>query len=137
MKTNKIRLVAMLVLGGLLACGSVAFAQDAAPQAKKGRGRMPTLEQLTTELKLTNKQKPKVDAVLKDTQKKQQELRDDTSLSQEDRRTKQTAIRDDANKKMKEILTPDQFQKYQAMRPTGKKGGNNAPATPAPATATQ
>jgi len=124
MKTNKIRLVAMLALGGLLTCGTVAFAQDAAPQAKKGRG--PTIEQLTTELKLTDEQKPKVEAVLKASQDKQRELRADTALSQEDRRTKQTEIRDEQNKKMKEILTPEQFEKYQAMRPAGKKGGKKA-----------
>ena len=124
--------MAMLVLGGLLTCGSVAFAQDAAPQAKKGRG--PSLEQLTTELKLTDEQKPKVEAALKDMMDKQRELRNETD--QEARRTKQTALREELTKKMKEILTPEQFEKYQAMRPAGgKKGGKKAAdaATPAPA----
>jgi Spy/CpxP family protein refolding chaperone len=117
----------MMALGGLLLCGTAAFAQDAAPQAKK-RGGAPTIEQLTTELKLTDEQKPKVEAALKEFQTKSRELRTDTSLSQEDRRTKTTALRDDLNKKMKEILTPEQLEKYQALRPGGKKGKKAADA---------
>jgi len=126
----------MLALGGLLACGAVAFAQDqAAPQPSttqpggKKRGGL-SIEQLTVQLKLTDEQKPKVEAILKDSQKKRQELRADTSLTQEERRAKSTAVMAESSKKLKEILTPEQFEKYQTLRPGGKKGDAKKEAAP-------
>lgn len=132
MKLNQIRWLAALTLGAVLAFGSVAQAQDAAPQAKKRGGGVPSIEQLTTELKLTDEQKPKVEAALKDFQTKNRELRNDTALSAEDRRPKTQALRTDLNKQLKDILTAEQFDKYQTLRPAGKKG-KKADATPAPA----
>jgi len=125
MKLSKLSLVAALALGGLLACGTLAMAQDnggGGGGGKKGGMRGPSMEQLKTELKLTDEQVPKVQALLDDTRKKMTDLRADTALSQEDRRTKMMAIRDEQNTKMKAILTPEQFEKYQAMAASAKKG---------------
>ena len=68
MKLAKLSLIAAMVLGGLLACGNIASAQDngtnAAPGGKKGK-RVTVeqrMERFTTELKLTDDQKPKVKA---------------------------------------------------------------------------
>ena len=119
---NKLSLVAALAVGGLLACATVTSAQDA--PKKKG----PTVEQrvdrMNTELNLTADQKTKVTALFEDSQKKMRELRQDTSLSQEDRREKVRGMREAEDKKLKEILTPEQWEKWQKVRPQGGKGGN-------------
>lgn len=119
---NKLSLVAALAVGGLLACATVTSAQDA--PKKKG----PTVEQrvdrMNTELNLTADQKTKVTALFEDTQKKGRELRQDTSLSREDRQEKMRGMREAEDKKLKEILTPEQWQKWEKVRPQGGKGGN-------------
>jgi Spy/CpxP family protein refolding chaperone len=124
MKLGKLCVLAGLALAVLLAGATMATAQDNNGGGKKGGMRGPSIEQLKTDLKLTDEQVPKVQAVLDDTRKKMQALRDDSALSQDDRRAKMTTIREEQTKKMKEILKPDQFEKYQAMRPAGGKRGS-------------
>ena len=120
MRTIKAGLIARLALCGLLAFTNMATAQDANKEGKKGRMTPERqLEQMTKELSLTDAQKPKVKAVLEETAKKRQES---TGGSGEDRR----ALMENQNKKLKEILTPDQYeklQKLQAERRGGKKKG--------------
>ena len=140
MKLNKITVIAALALGSLLTLGSVVNAQDTTttPPASTppagappggGRGRALNIEQLTTQLALTDEQKTNVQAVLTDSRQKMRDLRNDTSLSTDDRRAKVKTIRDDANAKLKTILTPDQYAKYLTLQP-GRR-----PATPPPAAA--
>jgi Spy/CpxP family protein refolding chaperone len=120
---NKLSLVAALAVGGLLACATITSAQDA--PKKKGPSVEQRVDRMNTELNLTADQKTKVTALFEDTQKKGRELRQDTSLSQEDRRTKARELREAEDKKLKEILTPDQWQKWEKVRPQpGKRGGN-------------
>ena len=122
---SKISLIAAMALGGLVAFSTLATAQDASSSDHKGRkGGMSVeqrMEKLSTELSLTDDQKPKVKAVLEDTAQKMKDL------APEDRRTKGREIMDDQNKKMKEILTADQFKKYEEMMQNmrGKKGGKH------------
>jgi Spy/CpxP family protein refolding chaperone len=123
MKISKLSLAAALALGGLLACSTLASAQDAPKEGKKG-GRMgieQRMERLSSNLNLTDAQKPKVKALLEETQKKSQELRNDTSVPAEEKRPKMRAIMEEEMKKMKEILTPEQWEKYQQMAP-GRRG---------------
>ena len=115
---KKLSLIAAMVLGGLVAASTLANAQDAHKDAKKGgQGGLNVeqrLERLTTQLSLTDDQKPKVKAVLEETSKKMQDPAADKK-----------AIRDEQNTKMKAILTPEQFTKYQEMNQhRGKKGGD-------------
>jgi protein CpxP len=143
MKITKSLIIAALVAGNLVAW-DVARAQDTKtntpppmgqPGGPGGRGmRPPTIEQISEQLALTEDQKPKVKVALDDQQKKMKDLRADTSLSQEDRRTKMKTIRDDSTAKMKEILTPEQFTKYQKMMPAGRNRPGGAGAPPAPTT---
>jgi Spy/CpxP family protein refolding chaperone len=128
---SKLSLIAALTLGGLMACSTLVTAQDAPPaDAKKGGRKQFTVEQqmerMTTQLSLTNEQKPKVKAALEARDKKMQEIRKDTSLDQQARRDKMRPIMEEQNKKMKEILTADQFTKYQEMNQRGKNGGKKA-----------
>lgn len=104
-----------MALGGLVALCNTATAQD-----KGGGKRGPSVEEqmtrMTEELKLTDDQKPKVKAALEDRSKQMQEIRGDTSLSREDRRSKMTSIREATDKKIKDILKPDQREKYEKMQ---------------------
>ncbi len=124
MRTNKFRLIATMALGALLACGTAVMAQDNKESKGGKRGGMSAEERLqamTDTLKLTDEQKPKVKAALEDTQTKMQDAR---SAPQDERREKFQAIRTDEAKKMKEILTPEQYTKYEEMRPG--RGGKKA-----------
>ncbi len=119
---KKISLIAALVLGGLLACSTLATAQDTNSPGKGGkRGNMSPeqrLENMSSKLSLTDDQKPKVKAVLEDTAKQMKDI------PQEDRRTKGKSIMDEQNKKLKEILTPSQWDTYEKMlQDMRKKGG--------------
>jgi periplasmic protein CpxP/Spy len=124
MRTNKFRLIATMALGALLACGTAVMAQDNKEgKGKRGFSAEERLKQMDEALKLTEAQKPKVKAALEDTQTKMQEAR---NAPQDERREKMQGIRTEEAKKMKEILTPEQYTKYEEMRPMrgGKKGGD-------------
>jgi len=100
------------------------MAQDQKPGGgRRGPSVEQRMERMTEELKLTDEQKPKVKAVLEDSQKKQQELFSDSSVSREDRREKMRGIRDNEDKKLKEILTADQNSKLEKMREEMRASG--------------
>ena len=86
---KKLSLIAALALGGLLAFSTIAMAQDtdAKKDSKKGGKNRYSVEQrlerMSTDLKLTDEQKPKVKTVLEETSKGMQGLRD---VPQDERR---------------------------------------------------
>ena len=117
---KKLSLIAALALGGLLAFSTIAMAQDTGGK-KGGKNRYSAeqrLERMATDLKLTDEQKPKVKAVLEETSKGMQGLRD---VPQDERRQKMQTIREQELKKLKEILTPDQMEKYKKAQDEMKK----------------
>ena len=127
---SKLSLIAAMVLGGLVACSTLVTAQDStsAPDKKGGKNRLTPeqqMERLTTQLSLTDEQVPKVKAVIEDSTKKRRELFRDSALDQQQKREK---FLEAQNKKMKEILTADQFKKYQDMNEKMKKGGGKKKA---------
>jgi Spy/CpxP family protein refolding chaperone len=131
---NKLSLIAAMALGGLVACSTLATAQDATNSAptsgapkKGGKRGFPSIEQqmerLSERLTLTDEQKPKVKAVLEDAAKKRQALFTDSSVEPQQRREKMQALMEEQTKAMKGILTEEQFTKYEAMNQRrGKKG---------------
>ncbi len=132
MSTRKISLIAALALGSLLACTTIASAQSTNAPGRGGR-RMTVqqrVDRMASELKLNEEQKTKVTTLFETETKKRQELRADTALSREDRREKGRTLMQEQNKKLKEILTPEQFTQWQKMRPQGRnrQGGTNANA---------
>ena len=141
MKLNKTLMIAALVAGSVFAADIAVRAQDSTntPPAggppgggQRGRGG-PSIEMLTTNLSLTADQIPKVKAVLDEQRQKMGELRNETD--QQVRRTKIQSLRTDTTAKMKEILTAEQFAKYEKMGPGmrgnrppgGAPGGAGAP----------
>lgn len=134
-------MIAALVAGSVFAADIAVRAQDSTntPPAggppgggQRGRGG-PSIEMLTTNLSLTADQIPKVKAALDEQRQKMGELRNETD--QQVRRTKMQALRTDMTAKMKEILTTEQFAKYEKMGPGmrgnrppgGAPGGAGAP----------
>ncbi|MHB8521193.1 MAG: hypothetical protein ACYDH9_10595 [Limisphaerales bacterium] len=108
-----------IVLGSLMAFGPQGNAADNQGQTQAG-GRRQTaqerMKKLAADLDLTQEQQDKLKPVFQERNKKQRELRQDTSLSAEDRRAKAKTIRDDTAKQVKAILTPEQWEKYQKLQ---------------------
>jgi Spy/CpxP family protein refolding chaperone len=130
---SKLSLITAMALGGLVACSTLATAQDATPDAKKAKRGPQTIEQQMERLaplKLTDEQKPKVEAVLKASSKKRQEIFNDSSIDRSEMRQKMQPIMEEQNKKLKEILTAEQFKQYQELNQRGKKGGKKKADAP-------
>lgn len=113
---KKLSLIAVVALGTLVAC-NMAIAQDAAKKDTKRKA--PTVEQrldrMTTQLNLTDAQKPKVKAVLEESAKKMKDM------APEERRTKGKTLREEETKKLKAILTDEQFKKYEERMQHGRE----------------
>jgi periplasmic protein CpxP/Spy len=132
MKTNKISLLAMLALGGLVTFGTLAKAEDTNTAAKPPgdhqgppggpRGGMQDRgAKLAEELGLSDDQKTKFQEVMKEQGDKRKALREDTSLSDDDKKTKGKALRDETDAKIKAILTAEQYEKWQKLQ-QGRRG---------------
>lgn len=139
MKLNKTLALVGLLAGGLLV-GATLQAQDAPkdkPPGERGgpggpgmRGR-PNLDQIAKDLNLTDDQKAKVKTAMEDMQNKMKALRDDTNLKPEDKRAKAKEIREGFTATMKEILTAEQFEKWQKhMQDRPRGGGPRGPGGP-------
>ncbi len=118
MKAPSISLIAALIAAGLVAYSPAVRAQDDAkakeskPAAKRearpGRPGGPggpeaakeRVNKMAEELKLTDEQKPKVAAAMKDQLEKRRAIAQDASLSQEQKREKGKPLHDELSKKM-------------------------------------
>jgi len=124
MKTKLTRLssVSALVLSGLLACTSFAVAQsstDSSATPRRGGKRVEIrdrLQQVSKELNLTDDQKEKLKPILRAEAQKIQRLRQDSSLSQQEKRKKIQEMRQEVVAKVKPILTAEQWEKWQNLR---------------------
>ena len=126
------------VFAATLLFAAVAFGQTS-PQAgqERGgwgnghRGMMATseqrLERMSQVLNLTSEQKHKIKPILENESKQMQTLRDDTSMSREERFSKMREIRQNTISQIKPILNPDQQKQYedmmQNMGPGRRAGG--------------
>lgn len=101
---------------------SQAAGQDGAPPNGGGhwQGRRPDpnqqVKRLTKELKLTSDQQSQILPILTDRASKVDAIRADTSLTQDDRRSKMKSLREESETKIKAILTDEQKQKYDQMQ---------------------
>lgn len=133
MKLTKFALVAALLASGVVLHSPVLLAQqsaDSKPAAQQGDTKKPDgapggqrqgnrpdrLKQMTETLGLSEEQQTKLRPILKEETDKMRELRQDTALTQEQRREKAKALRDDSEKKLKAVLTTEQFEKWQKAR---------------------
>ena len=95
-------------------------------------------EMIAQRLALSDDQKAKAKPVFEEVAQKQAAVRADTSLDPVARRAKIKEIQADASNQLTEILTPEQFDKWQKMqpvrrpvpRPPAAATGTNAPTPP-------
>jgi Spy/CpxP family protein refolding chaperone len=114
---------AMVALCSGALCAIPMMARDPAPMYPQGqmgpRGRGMEgrqLEMLTQKLNLTADQQTKVKEIDEDAGKQMMAVRNDASLSQDDKRAKMMDIRKSSQDKIRGILTDDQKTKYDAMQ---------------------
>jgi protein CpxP len=119
----------VLMLAGVITAVPAAIAQDSgsgdqqsqaggAPQ-EHGRGHFDPAkrtEMLTKELNLTSDQQPKVLDILKSEQSQMQGVRSDSSLSQEDRRSKMMQIHKTSDDQIRTLLDAGQQKKFDAIQ---------------------
>lgn len=70
------------------------------------------LEWLSKELNLTEEQKAKVKPILEDQEKQMHAIREDSSLSQEQKHEKMMQVHENTHSQINGILTPDQQKKF-------------------------
>ncbi len=151
MNLNSKKIMAMLAVGGSLAFGPALLAQDSTntppppPAAQGGQMRGQNVDRmvqmLTTRLNLTADEQTKIKPILQSQADQINALRQDSTLTPQDRRAKMMAIRQSTASQLQGILTPDQFTQYQQMMQRGRRGmgpggpgGTNAPAATPPTT---
>jgi len=141
------KLMMSALLAGLLACGGSALYAQMAEGSGQGGGaahQMPSpenrLQHMTKMLNLTADQQEKIKPILDNESQQMQTLRQDTSMSREDKMTKMRGIRETSNTQINSILTTEQQQKWAQMRENHGghgsmgAGGMQAPNSPAPST---
>lgn len=130
MKSAKISILALMSV--LLAGSLVAAPQNAERKGPRGAAAVQErVDAMDKELKLTDAQKTKITALLKEEGEKAREWRQkNESATREQRQEHAKTVLADHQKKMKEILTADQYEKWQkwteqqrANRRGGKAGG--------------
>ncbi len=124
MKIMKYLLATAILAGCLSAVPMVSAAQKAdrkankAAQADNARGPLKQFD----ELNLTDDQKAKLKPLLQEEATKIKEIRKDTSVPRREQAQKIKGVRDEYAAKIKEILTPEQYQKWQQSL-QDKRGG--------------
>jgi len=96
------------------------------------------LEHLSKTLNLTDDQKSQIKPILEERQQKMESIRSDSSLSQDDRRSKARSLMQDSNTRLRAVLTDEQKTKLDQMQSRmrehhqGAGGAPNAPSSPPP-----
>lgn len=119
-----------------------ASPQATPPQASPGQtsttpGTTPSTSQAPAQaddqnpLNLTEEQKAKLRPILMDERQQMEAVRNDSSMSTEQKMTKVQQIREAASPKIKAVLTPEQLKKLSDMQ-KAQTGTQSAPATSTP-----
>jgi lipase chaperone LimK len=110
----------------LIACAVVVLvapqSQTAPAAAKKAEAAKPTAEEiakLDAEVGLSSEQKTKVEGLLSELKQKRRAIKEDASLSDEQKKAKTKAINEDIlgkDGKIKALMTAEQFAKWQKLQ---------------------
>ena len=123
MKINRLFLVAALGVStlGVTQLGQPAFAERSTKGTYEGRrggprggGRM--MGKMAQELNLSASQKTKLQNIMKESRERGRKIRENTSLSEDQKRTRMRENRMATRKRMDAVLTSDQKKKLAAMR---------------------
>lgn len=129
MKMSKISILATLAAGALFALTPSLRAEDqpAKPAAgehpaggPRGGQRGDMLKEMAEKLNLTADQKTKLQEALKSQRDNRKDLKDATP---EERRTAMKEGREKMDAKIKEILTPEQYAKWEKIRQENRPAG--------------
>jgi periplasmic protein CpxP/Spy len=149
MKNQFCRLaISGLLATGLTLCSAAAFAQQdnaaptpdaSAPQQGAGQRHQPKspdqqVARMTKRYNLSSDQQAQIKPVLANQQQQMQALRQDSSLSREDKMAKMRSIREDSSSKIQALLNDSQKQKFaqdQQRRQEHMQEQGAAPAGPA------
>jgi periplasmic protein CpxP/Spy len=142
MKMKKVSLMAALAVGALIAFSPLVRAEDKPtppekrpPQGQRGEMAKERIAKMAEELKLTDEQKTKVTALLKEQEETRRGMKEATP---EERKEKMKASREEMQKQMKAILTPEQYTKWENLRKEGapgrpgRRGGPGGPGAEKP-----
>lgn len=123
-------LVRFLAVGVAFAALSLALLAQNAPAGTSAEGQgmnhdMPSVEErvqhLTKALNLTTDQQAKVKSILEDQKNQMASLKQETSLSKQDRHAKFQAIHQETRQKIQAVLTDDQQAKFEQMQARHKE----------------
>ncbi len=124
---NRILAIAFASVVGLGASMAMQQDQQAAPQrSERGHGRRQFDSQqrvniMAKRLNLSDDQKQKLQTIFADSQQQMQSVRQDSSLSREDKMAKVKTLRSQTDEKINGILNDDQKQKYAQMKEQGRE----------------
>ena len=111
--TRRFLLVAVTSVLGVVIASGIAFGQ-------RGNRQPPSVDEqvkrLADRLNLSDDQQSKIKPILEDQRQQMASLREDTSLSREDRMSKMRSIRESTTSKISAILNDDQKKQYEAMQ---------------------
>src|SRR5882724_10623991 len=108
--------VLTLCFGMSVVMATTSSAQQKAAQQPSAQQQSAKLEEIAKYLSLTPQQKDKILPILADEAPKVREIKNDPSLSRMQRAQRIKAIHQQNDPQMKAILSPEQYQKLQAMR---------------------
>ena len=110
MRIRKMALLAVLALGAALAFGPRALARGRHANSQK------MLQRMSKQLNLTDDQKARIKPILDEEATQINALRADKTLARDQKRARTADIHSAAQDKITPILTPDQQQKWEAMK---------------------
>jgi Spy/CpxP family protein refolding chaperone len=114
-KLKALRSEAEPKLKDLLTAEQLEKWQQRQTQAREG------MEAAKKEWNLTDEQKAKLKAALQPQAEKFRALREDKSLTPQERMEKFKAMREELSPQIKEVLTPEQYEKWEKSRGQGRK----------------
>jgi Spy/CpxP family protein refolding chaperone len=118
-KMTKHAFIALAAVAGLLnfqpaACAAEKPAAAPAAAGERAGALRERMQETARELNLTPEQKEKLQTIVRERMEKLRDLRQDTSLSREEKLAKFKAGREEITAEVKKVLTPEQFEKWNA-----------------------
>ena len=115
-------LICALLAVAMACCGTAVYAQtQQGGMAQEGGPHRPMspdqrLQHMTRQLNLNEDQQQKIRPLLESEQQQMQSLHQDTSVSQQERRSRMQQIHQSTNEQIKNVLNPDQQKKFEEMQ---------------------
>jgi Spy/CpxP family protein refolding chaperone len=131
---KQISCLALLAFSGLTMFAMPQEQQQQAPAASASQAQTEghrqfdpnrQVRQMTKKLNLTADQQQQLLPILTERNQQMQAIRNDSSLSQQDRHAKMLSVREDSQNKIKALLTPDQQKAYDQMQQQARERHQN------------